>query len=129
MRAKIVDDFIAQYPAEQQTMLEVLRRFIETIVPQAEETISYQIPTFKLYGPLVGFGPIKGGCSFYACSGSTLEDYSQELKGLKHSKSAINFSLDQELPFSLMERIIKQRVLENEEKERLRKKKKTKSLP
>ncbi len=48
-----VDEYIAAQPEAAQATLERVRRIIRKSVPQAEETISYNMPTFKLEGKVV----------------------------------------------------------------------------
>jgi uncharacterized protein YdhG (YjbR/CyaY superfamily) len=48
--AKDIDEYIAGFPNDVQEILEKIRRTIRKAAPDAEETISYQIPTFTLKG-------------------------------------------------------------------------------
>jgi uncharacterized protein YdhG (YjbR/CyaY superfamily) len=45
-----VDDYIATFPADVQTVLQAVRGTIHAAAPDAQESISYQIPTFKIGG-------------------------------------------------------------------------------
>ena len=59
-----VDDYLAEQPPEARRVLERIRKAITDAAPGAEETISYQIPLYKLGGEhLVGFGGRPGGLS------------------------------------------------------------------
>lgn len=46
--SKSIDEYIAGFPDEVQESLEKIRTTIRKAAPDAEETISYRIPTFKL---------------------------------------------------------------------------------
>jgi hypothetical protein len=56
---KNIDEYIAGFPNDVQEILEKLRMTIRKAAPDAEETISYQIPTFTLKGNLVHFAAYK----------------------------------------------------------------------
>lgn len=123
MKPKNIDEYIALQPSEFRGILEEMRSIIKSAAPKAEETISYMVPTFKYKGPLVGFGTNKKGCSFYPMSGSILNSYIEELKNYKGTKGAVHFELNKKLPVTLIKKITKQRLKQNEEKERFKSKK------
>ena len=50
---KNIDEYIANFPPDTQTILEKIRKTIRQIAPQAKEKISYGIPTFAFKGNLV----------------------------------------------------------------------------
>jgi uncharacterized protein YdhG (YjbR/CyaY superfamily) len=59
-----VDDYLAALPEDQRAALEKLRKTIRAAAPEATETISYQMPTFKLHGRvLVYYAAFKDHCS------------------------------------------------------------------
>ena len=60
-----VDEYIAVFPKNIQSILEELRRAIRETVPNAEEVISYQMPAFKLNGNLVWFAAFKDHIGFH----------------------------------------------------------------
>ena len=62
---KSVDEYIKTFPAEIQKILQQVRETIKKAAPEAEETINYQIPTFKLNGNLVHFAAFKNHIGFY----------------------------------------------------------------
>jgi uncharacterized protein YdhG (YjbR/CyaY superfamily) len=80
----------------------------------AEEVISYQIPTFKYHGPLVFFAAFRNNCSFYVVSKPIMEAFSSELKPWDISGTTIHFSAKKPLPASLVKKIVKARIEENE---------------
>ena len=93
--------------------LEKLRRIIKTAAPRAEETITYQIPIFRLNGMLVGFAAARHHCAFYPCSGSMVEALKNELGNYETSKGTIRFQPDQPLLSALVRKIVKLRIAEN----------------
>lgn len=60
-----IDEYIAAYPENIQCVLQELRQAIREAAPQAEETISYQMPAFKQNGILVWFAAFKKHIGFF----------------------------------------------------------------
>jgi len=114
--AKNVDDYIAAQDQDKKERLVRIRSIIRSQVPDAEETISYMIPTYKYHGMLVGFGANKLGTSFYAMSNTILSSYSEELKNFKCEISTVHFPLNKPLPVALIKKIIKERIRQNTER-------------
>lgn len=111
---KNVDQYISTFPEEVQVILEKVRNTIKEIVPKAEETISYQIPTYKTNGKyLVYFAGWKNHISLYPVSISIQGKLKKELAPYKTSKGTIQFPLDKPLPLSLIKKIIKLMVKES----------------
>ncbi len=119
--AKSVDDYLAAVPEEARAVLEALRRTIRDAAPKAEEAISYQIPAFKYHGPLVFFAAFKNHCSFYVASKSVMKTFSSELKPYDTSGTTIHFSAENPLPATLVKKIVKARIEENEARAKKRK--------
>jgi uncharacterized protein YdhG (YjbR/CyaY superfamily) len=117
-----VDSYIAAYPAKVQKMMKQIRSVIKKSAPEAEESISYMMPAYKLHGPLVYFGGYEKHIGFYP-TGSGVAAFQKEIAAYKHSKGAVQFPLDQALPLELIEKIVKFRVKENLTKEDIKKKK------
>ncbi|MHC1705271.1 MAG: iron chaperone [Tenuifilaceae bacterium] len=114
-----IDEYIAQYPKDIQLILEKIRKTIRNEAPDAEETINYQIPTFKLKGNLVHFAAYKNHIGFYP--GSTgIDAFKEELSFYKHSKGSIQFPLEKPIPIDLIAEIVKFRVIVNLEKDNLK---------
>jgi uncharacterized protein YdhG (YjbR/CyaY superfamily) len=121
-----VDEYIATQLPDKQEMLEQIRSLIQSVVPNAEEGISYMLPTYKQNGHLVGFGVNKKGCSFYCMNPNIAEQLPDEFKKLKWSASTIHFTLDEKLPVTILKKIIRYRVKENGERAANKKALKTK---
>lgn len=115
-----VDEYIAAFPLEVQAKLQTMRELIREIVPQAEEKISYKMPTYALHGNLVHFAGYAKHIGFYPAA-SGIEAFKPELSAYKGAKGSVQFPLDQPLPEALIRRIVAFRVKENEEKARQKK--------
>lgn len=114
--AKNVDEYLASVPAEARDVLERLRVTIRGVAPRAVERISYRIPVFYHHGMLVGFAAFKDHCSFFVMSPSVMNMYRNEYKSYETSKGTIQFSVDHPLPASLVKKLVKARIKENEGK-------------
>ena len=120
--AKNIDGYIAGFPKDIQKILEELRDIIRKAAPEAEETISYAIPTFTLdKSNLVHFAAFKNHIGFYATP-TGHEAFAKELSVYKQGKGSVQFPLDKPMPLSLITKIVKFRVKENLEKNKLKKK-------
>ncbi|AIQ68107.1 iron chaperone [Paenibacillus graminis] len=110
-----IDDYITQAPLEIRKKLEAVRKVIHEAAPEAEEKISYQMPTFFLHGNLVHFAAFKKHIGFYPAP-SGIEAFQEELAQYKGAKGSVQFPLDKPLPLDLISRIVKFRAAENREK-------------
>ncbi len=111
--ATSIDEYIAEFPPETQTVLEEMRALIKATAPEATETISYAIPTFDLMGKhLVHFAGYEGHVGFYP-SPSGIAAFQEELKPYKSAKGSVQFPLGRPLPTELIRRIVEFRVREN----------------
>jgi uncharacterized protein YdhG (YjbR/CyaY superfamily) len=109
---KDADSYIATQPEATRLVLEQLRQIIKTIVPEAAEVISYQMPAFKQNGILVWYAGYKKHVGFYPSS-KPIEIFKDELTAYKTSKGAIQFPLDKPLPVELITKIMNFQVNEN----------------
>jgi uncharacterized protein YdhG (YjbR/CyaY superfamily) len=106
--AKDVDEYIASVPAEHRGTVEKLRRLIAAAAPEASESISYGVPTYKIGGrPLVYFGTAKPHFALYGVSGIIRETYKEELAGCSMSKGTIRFPWDKPFPAALIKKLVK----------------------
>lgn len=112
-----IDNYIQRFPPEIQTILKALRSVIRSAAPEAEEKISYQMPTYVLAGNLVHFAAFKNHVGFYPTP-SAIEAYAELLIGYKCSKGAIQFPFNTPIPYDLVDKIVKFRVEENLKKQR-----------
>ena len=107
-----IETYIASFPPEVQAALRELRAAIRAAAPEAEETINYAIPTFKLHGNLVHFAAFKNHIGFYP-GPSGIEQFRDEFSSYKNAKGSVQFPLGQPLPLELVSRVVRFRVQEN----------------
>ncbi len=107
-----IDEYIANFPAEVQKILQELRGTIKAAAPGAQEKISYQMPTFFLKGNLVHFAAYQKHIGFYPAPRG-IEAFQVELSAYKGAKGSVQFPIDQPLPLDLIRRIVEFRVAEN----------------
>jgi len=110
-----VDEYISGCPEQLQAKLKELREAIRKAAPEAEETISYRMPAYRLNGVLVYFAAQKNHIGFYPTS-SGVNAFREELAAYKTSKGAIQFPLDKPIPLKLVSTIVKFRVKENSDR-------------
>lgn len=112
-----VNQYIAAFSGETKKKLIELRKIITTSAPKAEEKISYGMVGYKYMGkPLVYFGGYKNHIGFYGASSTFFKAYAKELEGFKTSKGTVQFPLDKPLPVSLIKKLVKERVKQNQGK-------------
>lgn len=101
-----VEAHIRSFPKETQEKLLELRTFLENAVEGMEETKNYGIPTFKLNGKnFIHYAGYAHHIGFYPGAGP-IKELSEDLKGFKFAKGSIQFPLNKELPFDLIQKII-----------------------
>jgi len=101
-----IDSYIEMQPSHIRLKLIEMRQIIKSVVPDATEVISYQMPAFKLNKVLVYFAGCKNHIGFYP-SGTGISAFEPELSKYVHSKGAIQFPLDQPLPVQFIKKIVK----------------------
>jgi len=110
-----VDDYLAALPDESRAVLAKLRRTIKAAAPGATETISYQMPAFRDRGRfLVFYAAFKDHCSLFPASRAVMESFREELKPYVSGKGTLCFTFDKPIPSTLVERIVKARIEEDE---------------
>ncbi|MES2765815.1 MAG: DUF1801 domain-containing protein [Bacteroidota bacterium] len=124
---KNIDEYIAQQPVGIREQLEQIREVVRQAAPEAEEMISYMMPTFKQDGVLVHFAAFKNHIGLYPAP-RAIEVFKKELSVYKGAKGTVQFPLDEPLPLELIRRIVEFRVKENSEKAEAKKGKKPKSV-
>ena len=113
MKPASIDDYLRSVPEDRRRALEELRTKILSIVPDAQECISYRIPAFRVNGVVVaGFCATARGGSYFPFSGSTLKTLAREVSRYKQTKASLHFSPDEPLPLALVRKLIKVRIAE-----------------
>lgn len=116
---KAMDKYIAGVPEPARSTLRKVRETIRSAVPpEATETLSYRIPTFKYKGSLVAFAAFSNHCSFFPMSMVVMRAFKDDLKNLDSSKGTIRFPVDKPLSATLVKRLVKARIAENERRKR-----------
>lgn len=110
-----VDEYMLFLPDDKRIVLEKVRKAIKKAAPKAEESISYGMPGYKYKGALVYFAAFKNHCSFFLGK-KVGGEYAKELAWYKVSWSTIQFTPEKPLPMLLIEKLVKMRVKENEER-------------
>ncbi len=102
---KSIDEYIARFPDDVQTLLQKVRATISETVPEAEETISYQMPTFKLKGKyLAYFAAFKHHIGFYPTP-SGIEALKEEVAPYEAGKGTLRFPFNEPIPYELIAKI------------------------
>jgi uncharacterized protein YdhG (YjbR/CyaY superfamily) len=111
-----IDDYIADFPADVQEVLQKIRITIKKAAPKAEEAISYKIPTFNLKGQyLIYFAAYKKHIGLYPVPSGD-EEFNQEISIYQAGKGTLRFPLDKPIPYKLISKIVKIRAKENSAK-------------
>lgn len=119
MKRKIetVDEYLASAAPNAKEPLARMRETIRAAAPKAEECISYQIPAFRQDGILVYYGAFKNHISLFPGNVELIRsEFKDELKNYMTSKGTIQFPIDQRLPATLIKKIVKVRIKDNQEK-------------
>ena len=116
---KSVDEYIASQPDAVRSVLDRVRSTIRKAVPEAEETISYQIPAYKLHSlPVLYFAGWKKHYSLYPAGDRLIAAFHDELAPYEISKRTIRLPLSEPVPVELIGRIAKFREKEMDENRR-----------
>lgn len=110
-----IDEYIETLSEGLQEILKELREVIKAAAPEAQEKISYQMPTFYLKGNLVHFAAHKNHIGFYPTPSGIIA-FEKELSIYEGAKGSIKFPIEQPLPLELISKIVKYRVKENLER-------------
>lgn len=117
-----VDEYIKSFEPQVQQRLVQIRDIIKKAATGATEEIAYGMPAYKLHGPLVYFAAFKKHIGFYATP-TGHSAFEKELSKYKQGKGSVQFPLEEQLPVSLITKIVKFRVKQNQEREKAKKKK------
>lgn len=108
-----VDEYISSFPVEIQKILTRIRKIILKYAPDAEEGITYNMPSYKTHGKiLIYFAGYRNHIGLYATPSAHFE-FKNELERFKHGKGSVQFPVDKPLPYNLITQIIKFRIAEN----------------
>jgi uncharacterized protein YdhG (YjbR/CyaY superfamily) len=108
-----IDEYLETLNEQQRAALHQLRQVIKAAAPKAEEGISYQIPTFRLHGPLVAMAAWKKHYALYPMSSTLLSSHPEWFSDYPTSKGTVQFAFDEPLPNALVRKVVKARIAEN----------------
>ena len=108
-----VDDYLAARTDESRAILERVRNAIRKAIPKAQETISYQIPTYRVDGvAAIYFAGWKEHFSIYPATQTLLADLGDDLASYEVVKGTIRFDFTEPPPVKLIGLIAKHRANE-----------------
>ena len=111
MSKQEIDAYLAKVDEPSRSTLQKLRETILSIIPAAEQGLSYQVPAFRLHGEVVaGFAVFKNHLSYLPFSGSVFPELKDELTGYATTSGALHFPIDKPLSKSLVKKLIDVRV-------------------
>jgi len=111
-----LDEYIESFPENVQSILGNLRDTIRKAAPEAVESISYDMPTFKIDGKrLVYFSAWKNHIGFYSIPRGN-EAFRKELSPYEGPKGSLRFPLEKPIPYDLVKKIVAFRFKEIQEK-------------
>jgi uncharacterized protein YdhG (YjbR/CyaY superfamily) len=115
---KTVNGYLAAVPEPARSTLKKVRAAIRAAAPaETTEIISYGMPIYKYKGTLIGLAAFPKHCSLFLATSSLLKMFKDELSRYKTSKGTIRFPSDKPLPASLVKKIVKARVAQNDQKQ------------
>lgn len=112
-----IDEYHEGFNGETLRRMQTIRKIINNVVPDAQESISYQIPCFKYHGYLIYYCAFPKHISLsHPFSEAFWAHFKGELEGYKTSKAVVQIPTDKPLSEKLIEEIVAFRKKENEEK-------------
>jgi len=121
VKFKTIDEYHSNFTGDVRRKLDQLRNAIQSAAPESEEVISYNMPAYKQNKVLVYYAASKEHIGFYPTP-SPIKVFQKDLTKYKTSKGTIQFPLDKSIPVSLVKKIVKFRLLEDDEKGKLKRK-------
>jgi uncharacterized protein YdhG (YjbR/CyaY superfamily) len=108
-----IDDYIASLPEDVQGIVEEIRRRARRAAPEAEETISYNMPTLKVEGRgVIYFAAWKTHIAVYPVP-QTDSELERELAPYRAERSTLRFPLRKPIPYDLIEQVFARHVVQH----------------
>ena len=114
-----IPEYIARFPEHVRGILEELRRVIRETAREAEEAISWGMPTFRLHGNWCISQRISIISAFIRGRLQSMLSGKSFLR-ISHSKGTVRFPIDKPIPFDLVRKIVRYRVKEHSEKGKMK---------
>ena len=112
---KNIDEYIAAFAPEVQSILKKIRLTIRQAAPQAQEKISYKMPAFTIDGDLIYFAAFKKHIGMFPPVRGD-ENLNKDLLRYRGEKGNLKFPLDEPIPYALIRRVVKFREKEHRKK-------------
>lgn len=107
---KNIDDYLQQLNESDRAELQRVRKLIQQTVPEAEETISYGMPTFKYKGkPLMHFAAFKDHLSIFPTA-EPIAELQDQLKEFATGKGTLQYTVQKPIPNELIKQLLEIRV-------------------
>ena len=106
LKPKTVDEYIRLQAETVQPKLKEIRAILQAAIPDAEECISWSMPTYRKGRNIIHFAASKKHIGLYP-GGEATTVFADELAGYNVSKGTIRLPYDKELPVDLIKRIAK----------------------
>lgn len=103
-KPKTIDEYISAQDEEQQVYLSQVRKAIHEAIPEAEEKISWSMPTFWRQHNIIHFAANKKHIGIYAGTQAVIE-FAEQLSSYKTSKGAIQIPYEEPMPLELIAQI------------------------
>ncbi len=108
-----VSDYLNRASSAQRVELEKIRQAVKRLVPDAEEVISYGIPTFKHNKrALIYYAAYKDHMSIHPASDKMIKVVGKELAGFRTGKGTLRFTENASIPEQLLKEIVLFRLAE-----------------
>lgn len=117
-----IDEYINQWPPGIRKKLKQIRKALKEELPEAEEKISYGMPSFYSNGPVVYYAAFKNHIGYFPTADGVIA-FKGELLKYKTSKGTIHLPYDEPLPLDLLKRIAIYRAGQNANKTKKTKRK------
>lgn len=106
-----IEEYLIGITPSQKAEFKQIRRIVHEVVPEAEEVISYGVPTFKYKSrPLLYFGAYKNHMSIYPASDMMIEEIGESLNAFRTSKGTFQFTSDNRIPDAMLKKIVQYRL-------------------
>ncbi|MBK7864399.1 MAG: DUF1801 domain-containing protein [Archangiaceae bacterium] len=106
-----VTEYIAGQPAPVRKVLKQVRALMRKALPDAEESVSYGIATYKIGGkPVIYFAGFPRHWSVFPCNGPAYDVLRARLEPHRVSKGTLRFALDEKVPAALLTRYARLRA-------------------
>ena len=104
VKPKTVDEYIELQAENVQPKLREIRAILQAAIPEAEECISWSMPTYRKGRNIIHFAASKKHIGLYP-GGEATTVFADELSGYNVSKGTIRLPYDKDLPVDLITRI------------------------